>query len=141
MSKVISKMAVDLNFLKSREGSSIQSDTSSGNNLYGRSSRHNNNIGESSMFRASQSTRVAAVTTCKYTLKTMHHNTTQYNTIKYNTLFRCPLSKVTKFRPQSRRISRRPPAGKKCGLAAGKIAASRQPGRKKMRLSRRKNCG
>src|SRR6218665_3802777 len=40
-----------------------------------------------------------------------------------------------------RRISRRPPAGKKCGLAAGKIAASRQPGRKKMRLSRRKNCG
>ena len=26
---------------------------------------------------------------------------------------------------------------KKCGLAAGKIAASRQPGRKKMRLSRR----
>jgi len=34
-------------------------------------------------------------------------------------------------RPQSHRISRRPPAGKKCGLAAGKISASRQPGRKK----------
>src|SRR6218665_167508 len=30
---------------------------------------------------------------------------------------------------------------KKCGLAAGRIAASRQPGRNKMRLSRRKNCG
>src|SRR6218665_1534585 len=30
---------------------------------------------------------------------------------------------------------------KKCGLAAGKIAASRQPAGKEMRLSRRKNCG
>src|SRR6218665_1512152 len=33
-------------------------------------------------------------------------------------------------RPPSRQISRRPPARKKCGLASGKIAASRQPGRK-----------
>jgi len=37
--------------------------------------------------------------------------------------------KLLVFRPPSRRISLRPE--KKCGLAAGNIAASRQPGRKK----------
>src|SRR6218665_1532087 len=43
-------------------------------------------------------------------------------------------------RPPSRRISRRPPAGKKCGLAAGKISASRQLGRKKCGLAAEKNA-